>query len=1375
VSGTFLRRMLVGRLSMRLAPAFAVTLGAWLSLAGVPALADTHPFLFSFGSFSNPNGIAVDQSSGDVYVADIATSAVQKFDASGKPVEFSALHSNVLTGSATPAKAFAFPSEYGNPAAVAVDNSNDSSDPSAKDLYVMDEGNAVVDKFSPDGAYLGQIALAGTEPLGIGVDASGSLRIDERPFKSDFVAIGVYDDSATNNFVTFLEPHYGSYGMGMEPERAFAVGPAGDGYALFSCHCIEKFGPNIEELGRVDNGFADIAVAVDQTDGHVYVDEQSSVAEWDPGEMNGKTHNKAGEETSSGVLVSSFGSLQLSSSSGQGGIAVNATTGDIYVSSPADGKVYVFSSATPAVVAGAATNVTKTSATLTGAIDPRGAPIVSCQFEYGTSESYGQSAECAQTPAEIGSGSGLVAVSADIAGLQPGVLYHFRLAANSAAGTGTSTGLFATAGPGFGIKRPEVKFLNRDGTPDTQAGSHPYEMITNIAFNTTVLRRETVDSRYMTQPDGNFKDLITNLPPGLVGDPNGTAKKCTLKQLDKQQQGGEQCPPDSFVGTLEVEFGDNYPTLESPVYNMVPPHGVAAQFAAHFIIPNAFIDFTVGPEGNYGVTATVSNSPAIVPVIRTKLTVFGVSVSGEQKKALLTMPTSCSGPLTTMVSADSYQNPGHYVSASAVSRNASGEPGGMTGCSQLVFPPAIAASPDVPDASTSSGLTVGVHVSQKAALNPEGLAESALRNTTVTLPEGVAINPAGADGLEACSEALAGFTGFAEFNPEFEPGSKTATFTGGMPEPLQPGSNFCPNGSKIGTVKLKTPLLTSSVEGAVYLATQNANPFGSLVAMYLIAEDPVSGTILKLAGEVRLCEREEQLIEGVSCKAVGQIITTFRNSPELPFEELELHFFGGERAPLTTPPICRDETPEHPGAYTTTAVFTPWDGNGPVTATSSFKIEHGPNGAPCPGASLPFNPSLAAGTTNIQAAAFSPFTMTMSREDGNQDLQAIGLHLPPGFSGVLSGVKLCGEAEADAGTCGPESEIGETVVSVGVGGDPFSVKGGKVFITGPYKGAPFGLSIVNPAKAGPFDLGQVVVRAKLEVDPITAALTVTTDDTGPYRIPEFLDGIPLQIKHVNVTIDRPRFTLNPTGCDPMTITADLSSTEGAVRQLSAPFQVTNCRALAFKPLFRASTQGKTSRKRGASLYVKLTYPPNSLGRETNIAKVKVSLPRRLPSRLKTLQKACPDSTFAANPSSCPAASRVGTARATTPILPVPLTGPAYFVSHGGAKFPELIIVLQGYGVTVDLHSETFINKAGITSSTFRTIPDVPVGTFELRLPQGPDSALAANGRLCSRKLVMPTAFTAQDGAVIHQNIPIAVTGCAKRKRTKRHGVRSSRS
>jgi hypothetical protein len=387
----------------------------------------------------------------------------------------------------------------------------------------------------------------------------------------------------------------------------------------------------------------------------------------------------------------------------------------------------------------------------------------------------------------------------------------------------------------------------------------------------------------------------------------------------------------------------------------------------------------------------------------------------------------------------------------------------------------------------------------------------------------------------------------------------------------------------------------------------------------------------------------------------------------------------------------------------------------------------------------------------------------MSRPDADQTLAGLSVQLPPGLSGSLSKVTLCPEPEASTGDCPASSLIGHTVVSAGLGNDPYTVEGGQVFMTGPYKGAPFGLSILNPAVAGPFNLGTVVVRASVFVDPHTAALKIVSDP-----LPTILDGIPLQIQHVNVTIDRPEFTFNPTNCTKTQISGTMTSTEGASSSVGTPFQVTNCATLAFKPKLTVSTSGKTSRASGASLHVKLTYQTGPY--DANIAKVKVDLPKQLPSRLTTLQKACPAAVFNTNPAGCPADSIVGHAHATTPVLPVPLEGPAYFVSHAGEEFPDLIVVLQGDNVTVDLVGSTFINKAGITSSTFKEVPDVPVGNFELTLPQGKYSALAATANLCTTKLAMPTAFVAQNGAEIHENTPIGTTGCAKhvaKKKTKK--------
>jgi hypothetical protein len=902
----------------------------------------------------------------------------------------------------------------------------------------------------------------------------------------------------------------------------------------------------------------------------------------------------------------------------------------------------------------------------------------------------------------------------------------------------------------FGVADYEILPEEEGGGVDTQAGSHPFQLTTNLTLNQDTYRA-VAQGRYIAESPAMAKDLVFKLPAGLIGNPT-PFPQCRIPQFLAPEAGPESCPNDTAVGVATVSialslpfFGDDLLTFTVPVFNLTPSVGEPARFGFNAGQP-VYLDTSVRTGGDYGVTVTVPNITQQALYVGSRVTFWGVPgdprhdgqrgwsciddglhgspvpcgpIAEYLPPPLLELPTSCTGALQTSVEADSWENEGSFLSAGLTSPMPA-----LDGCNQLPFSPSISVTPDGSAGSSPSGLTVGVHVPQVVSLDGEGLGEADVKNTTVALPAGVALNPAAADGLLSCSEV------------------QIALQTHSAPS--------CPEASKVATVEIKSPLLPNPLVGEVYLAAQEVNPFGSLVALYLVAEDPVSGVLVKLAGEVK------------PDPVTGQLVSTFLNTPQLPFEDLKLHFFGGDRAPLATPSLC--------GSYTTTASISPWSGNAPVQPSSTFQITSGPNGAACRNP-LMFNPELTVGSTNIQAGAFTPFTTTMSRQDGQQSLQGIVLHMPPGVSGLLSGVKLCGEGEADAGTCGPESLIGETIVSVGVGGDPYSVKGGKVYITGPYKGAPFGLSIVNPAKAGPYDLGQVVVRAKLEVDPITAAITVTTDNTGPYRIPTILDGIPLQIKHVNVNINRPGFTFNPTNCNPMAITGTLASTEGASQALSVPFQVTNCATLVFKPGFHVSTAGKTSRANGASLSVKLTYPKAPFGSQANIGKVKVDLPKQLPSRLTTLQKACTAAQFESNPSGCPSASIVGHATAVTPLIPVPLTGPAYFVSYGGAKFPELVIALQGYGVSLDLHGETFINKAGITSSTFKTVPDAPVGSFELTLPQGKYSALAANGNLCNSVLKMPTAFTAQNGMVIKQSTPITVTGCAKKKAhkaSKRH-------
>ena len=517
---------------------------------------------------------------------------------------------------------------------------------------------------------------------------------------------------------------------------------------------------------------------------------------------------------------------------------------------------------------------------------------------------------------------------------------------------------------------------------------------------------------------------------------------------------------------------------------------------------------------------------------------------------------------------------------------------------------------------------------------------------------------------------------------------------------------------------------------------------GKLFGLYLEAEG--DGVVVKIPGYV------------TANPLTGQLQATFRENPQFPFSELALHLHGGpRRRSPTRRPAAATPLPQRSGS---------WAGQEVTGEAPSFKIDWDGHGGACP-ASLPFGPSFLAGTIASTAGGFSPVSVTVSRQDREQDISAITVHTPPGVAAILAQVPLCGEAQANAGSCGEASLVGHTHVAVGPGSNPYWVEG-KVYLTGPYNGAPFGLSIVTPAKAGPFNLGNVIVRAALHIDPNTAAVTAVSNP-----LPQIIDGVPLRIQTVNVTLDRPNFTFNPTNCSQQSITATITSTQGASASVSSPFAAAGCAKLPFKPSFKLSTQGKTSRVNGASLVVKIAQKPG----EANMHKVHLAFPKSLPARLSTLRGACTEAQFAANPSGCPAGSVIGTGTAVTPVLSAPLSGPAYLVSHGGAAYPDVVFVLQGGGVTIDLTGATDIKK-GIAYSTFETVPDAPVSSFEAVLPEGPHAVFGANlpgkakGSFCGRAPTVATTMEGQNGAVLVQSVKATVTACPRHKTTgkKRH-------
>jgi hypothetical protein len=941
----------------------------------------------------------------------------------------------------------------------------------------------------------------------------------------------------------------------------------------------------------------------------------------------------------------------------------------------------------------------------------------------------------------------------------------------------------AQAGIGFlpGPAGFDGMIENADGTPDTQAGSHPYQVTTSFHLQTV----PDTNGNLITG-GGNLKDFTVDVPPGLIGDVNAVPICSEVEFFATRGSfgagklgSGPACPNDTIVGLLKVDLGNfGAGHLYIPVYNLQPSAGVPAVFGAQ-VGGGTFFLASLRSGSDYGISISVLDASQIVAPTGGTLTLWGVPadrghdslrgwecINGETgvsegscpstatPKALITLPTSCTGPLPFTIAADSWAAPGLFATDSFLTHDGSGNPVGIEGCDHLSLTPEVSARPTTDLASAPSGLDFHIDIADEGLTSPKGLAQPQIKKTVVTLPQGFTINPSAGEGLGACTPS-----DYHRETAESAPGAG------------------CPNSSKIGEVTIESPLVAKPINGSLFIAQPDdpatatpgaENPFDSLLAIYIVAKLPERGIVIKAAGKV------EPNLE------TGQLTTTFDNIPQLPFAHFRLHFREGQSAPLVSPPAC--------GTYTAQASFVPWsaaDLNNPapeevVHETSSFTITKGVHEGPCPSGGVPpFKPQVVSGTQNNAAGSYSPFYLRIIRQDGEQEITRFTTVLPPGLTGNLTGIPFCpdsaietarrtsGRQELDEPSCSAASEIGHTIVGAGVG-SVLAQAPGKVYLAGPYHGSALSIVSITSATVGPFDLGTVVIRFALRINPTTAQPEV--DSAGSDPIPHIIQGIVVHVRDIRVYINRPSFILNPTNCAPMSISNTITGAgadpanpaDQAPVTINTPFAVAECQSLAFKPVFKVSTSGKTSRSNGASLSVKLTVP-GALGTEANISKVKVDLPKQLPSRLTTLQKACTAAQFNTNPAGCPAASVVGQATAITPLIPVPLAGPAYFVSHGGEAFPSLIVVLQGYGITIDLVGSTFISKAGITSSTFKTVPDQPVTSFELTLPEGKFSALAANGNLCTSKLAMPTAFTAQNGAVIHESTKIGVTGCAKAK------------
>jgi hypothetical protein len=909
----------------------------------------------------------------------------------------------------------------------------------------------------------------------------------------------------------------------------------------------------------------------------------------------------------------------------------------------------------------------------------------------------------------------------------------------------------------FGIAAYGMTAHIENGASDAQALDHPFGLTTTVGFNTAIeFPVGGAPSPASVTPP---RDVAVYLPLGLVGDPTAAAR-CTNVQLIASGGAETECPSSSRIGSVLLLFtrevtGSVQPPFSggavSALYNMVPERGYPAELGFKAVTKPVMLYANVVHMGSgYALRIAVPGIPTTIGVNGVAVTLFGDprAADGESNssQAFFTNPGNCSaGHLTAKVEADSWAAPAQWVTAETVAYPS------ITGCDLLRFEPELEFRSETTQAEEPAGEEIKIKLPQALDRFPV-LASPEMKNVTMTLPAGMTVSPGAGDGLAGCDAT-------GPHGIDMPSGDRTPTETGEGEEIGADGmsrlvAGHCPPSSQIGTVEISTPVLPQPLEGRLYVAQPSCGgpgqalcttadaTNGNLFGLYLEAEG--SGVVVKLQGSLSVNP------------ATGQLTAKFLENPQLPVSEVVLHVKGGGRAPLANPRQCGEAL-----AY---ADLTPW--SSPVTpdafVAAGFPIDWDGNGSVCP-AVLPFAPTLEAGATSPQADHFGAFTLTVARGDRQQDLARVQVKMPVGLLGMLSKVPLCEEPQAAQGACSEASRIGTTSAAAGSGPQPLWVQG-RVYLTGPYAGAPFGLSIVVPAVAGPFNLGNVVVRSRIDVDPNTTQLTVTSDP-----LPQFRDGVPLRIQKLNVAIDLEGFIFNPTSCTAKQIEATLEAQQGASSKLTTPFAVEGCKGLPFKPTFKVSSQAKTSKAKGASLDVTVT----SGAGQANIKSVAVSLPKQLPARLTTIQKACPEATFAQNPATCPPQSAVGVVKAVTPVLNLPLTGPAYLVSHGGAAFPDLVVILQGQGVRFNLTGGINISKQGITSSTFASVPDAPITSFELKLPEGPHSALAAtlpakaNGSLCGTKLTMPTTITGQNNAQIKQSTKITVTGCPKVKKAKK--------
>jgi hypothetical protein len=899
-----------------------------------------------------------------------------------------------------------------------------------------------------------------------------------------------------------------------------------------------------------------------------------------------------------------------------------------------------------------------------------------------------------------------------------------------------SAGLAANASADFGFNTFHFKYLDPyTKDPTTQAGVHA-DVISEFTMNQLTAPEGGVVT------DGQPKDIQTDLPAGFYGNPE-SIPFCTSAYLISH---GGLCNPAAQVGLLSIAV-DNPPSfyLDLPVYNMAATDEETAVLAGNVFGALVKVELSIRTDDDYGLRADIHGINQGLPLWGVRLTLWGVPAdpvndvnrlaglfqgglsAGIDPKPFLSMPPRC-GPSVTKLRADSWQSPNAFIFEE--------EPMTITGCDSINFEPSLKARPTTNAADSPTGVDVDIHVPQSE--DPEGLSSAHLRTARVTLPEGLTLNPSGANGLGSCSPTEIGM---------IEPAGT------GFKTHFNKTPNDCPDSSRIGSVEVDTPIFADPLHGSVFVATPHDNPFNSLLTIYAVIEG--RGLVIKLPGNVELDPD------------TGRIVTVFDESPQVTFEDFKLTFFGGALAPFQTPVAC--------DTFTSSAVITPWsapESGPPVTAVDKYKITQGPHGQACASkeSELPNQPEFEGGSTAPLAGAYRPFVINLRREDGSQRFSSVTVDPPEGLVAKLAGTATCSDsslADAKAKTgaqeravpsCPAASEVGNVYVSAGAGPAPYNAPG-KAYLAGPYKGAPLSLAIVTPAVAGPLDLGTIVVRVAVQLNPATAQLTTTSDP-----IPTIVDGIPLDVRSVSLRIEKPDFTLNPTSCDPSFVKGSLLSTTGGIAGLLSTFQLGECGQLKFKPRVALSLKGNTKRRGHPALTAVLKPRPG----DANIDYVAVTLPPGELLDQKHIGTVCTRIQFAAE--ACPAASIYGSVSVNSPLVDYPLAGNVY-LRASSHKLPDLVTDLRGPAnqpIRIEAASKTDTVK-GALRNTFEFVPDVPFSKLTLRLLGSKKGLLVNSRNVCSADRKAEVKFGAHNGDAYTVRPEIGAK-CPKKK-VKKRGAR----